>query len=105
MTKTIQVNGKRDVPIEILREGDSADVIYSAFKPYGVAFEGQHKLFEEIKGDSIRVSTLLFFPRTCFKGDKSFSEKFVLYDDGEEPAQSMISPKLIPSNRTSKEWQ
>ena len=44
-----------------------------------------------------------FFREHVLEGDKSFSEKFVLYDDGEEPAQSMISPKLIPSNRTSKE--
>eukprot|EP00804_Cyclotella_cryptica_P019004 CCRYP_006482-RA/>CCRYP_006482-RA protein AED:0.06 eAED:0.03 QI:0/0/0/1/1/1/5/0/940 len=89
--KTVNVDGKWDARIEILRGQEPADVIYSALKPYGVGFEGRQKLFQEIKGriPYTREHALVFSQNIVLEGDESFSEKFVLYDDGKEPVDAI----------------
>jgi hypothetical protein len=84
--KAVNIDGN-DAYIDFLRGEEPSDVIYSALKPYDIPFEGRQKLFQDVK-DHIpysREHALLFTQTIHLDDDSSFSETFVLYDDGTEP--------------------
>jgi hypothetical protein len=86
-TKAINIDGKWEARIEILRAQEPADVIYSALKPYGVTHESRRQLFQEVKQKIpySREHAQVFEQNIVMEDDESFSEMFVLYDDGNEP--------------------
>lgn len=75
-----------------MRGQEPADAIFAALKPYGVTLEDRRLLFQEAKNDHIPYSreyALLFSQNIKLADNETFSERFVLLDDGTEPVDTV----------------
>lgn len=92
--KSVKIDSKWNVDIEILRGQEPATVIYSALRPHGVPYTERRKIFQQAIEDGVPYSidaTLLFSKNITLKQDENDDGGplspglLTLYDNGEEP--------------------
>lgn len=93
-SRSVTIDRNKNVDVIVMSGQEPADAIFAALKPYDVNFEGRRQLFQEAKNDHIpytREYALLFSQNVNLAGDESFSERFVLLDDGTEPVDALYA--------------
>ena len=91
--KTVHVDGKWNVNIEILRGQEPAEKIFSALRPHGVPYIERRKIFDQAVKDGVPFSTEFaqLFSKKVVLEDDSFAGTFTMYDDGNEPVDALYN--------------